>query len=317
MRFIFRLLFSVFCLAGSGWAERDCILVRGALGDASFEEGFAEMESAWSRASEAAGDIRLHRVTSKEELREALNGICSVESGELWIVLIGHGTHDGRAAKFNLEGEDASAEELASWLAPWTKPLIVINTASASGPFLPALSGKDRVVVTATQSGGEVYAPAFGLHLARVIAAPEADLDRDGAVSILEATVVAADRVAAQYETENRLATEHALLDDNGDGKGTRADWFEGLKLARQPKEAASADGQRARQISFVRSLADRGLTEEQRRHRDELERSLDELKSRRKEMGEGDFFRKAEEILLELGRVNLSRGMKQQGNRG
>lgn len=35
------------------------------------------------------------------------------EGGELWVVLVGHGTYDGRQAQFNLNGPDVASVELA------------------------------------------------------------------------------------------------------------------------------------------------------------------------------------------------------------
>jgi hypothetical protein len=42
--------------------------------------------------------------------------------------------------------------------------------------------------------------------------------------------------VAEFYEADGRLATEHALLDDNGDSLGTPADFFRGDGVFVQPK---------------------------------------------------------------------------------
>lgn len=303
--------------ASSLQAGRDLVLVRGAAGDREFETEFSATEAAWAAAAERAGDVRVQRVTAKLELKRILETAQPAAAEELWIVLIGHGTDDGRTAKFNLAGDDVSAAELAAWLKPWAKPLAVVHGGSSSAAFIPALSGRERVIVTATQSGREVFAPRFGLQLARVLAAPETDLDRDGAVSILEAAVVAAHRVAAGYQAENELAPEHALIDDNGDGKGTRADWFEGLRLAKPVQPGAQADGQFARRLAMVRASADRGLTEAQRRRRDELERALEELKQQRAAMAEAAFFRRAEEILLELGRLGGAGGAGKDGAPG
>jgi hypothetical protein len=36
----------------------------------------------------------------------------------LWLVLFGHGTFDGREAKFNAEGPDFDAKQHAGWFAP-------------------------------------------------------------------------------------------------------------------------------------------------------------------------------------------------------
>src|SRR5262249_53253088 len=155
----------------------------------------------------------------------------------LWIVLIGHGTFDGREAKFNLRGPDLTEVELAEWLAPLKRPAAVINCASASGPFLNRLSGPNRVVVTATRSGHEQNLARFGQSLAESIADPRADLDKDGQISLLEAYLTASSRVAEYYKTHAQLATEHPLLDDNGDKLGTPPDWFHGIRATKRAKD--------------------------------------------------------------------------------
>jgi hypothetical protein len=149
-------------------------------------------------------------------------------TGELWLVFIGHETFDGRTAKFNLRGPDISADDLTAILKPCKRPLTVIQCASASGPFLNALSVPGRVIITATRSGNEVNATRFGGYLARAIADPAADLDKDGQASLLEAYLLASRQVEQFYKEAGRLATEHALLDDNGDGLGTRIKSFPG-----------------------------------------------------------------------------------------
>jgi len=51
---------------------------------------------------------------------------------------------------------------------------------------------------------------------------PEADLDKDGQVSLLEAFLTASRQASEFYKINGRLVTEHALLDDNGDSFGTQ-----------------------------------------------------------------------------------------------
>ena len=69
-----------------------------------------------------------------ENVMDAIEREAKEGQQPLWVVLIGHGTYDGRAAKFNLRGEDVSDAELAAWLEPCRRPLAVINCASASAP---------------------------------------------------------------------------------------------------------------------------------------------------------------------------------------
>ncbi len=152
----------------------------------------------------------------------------------LWLVLIGHGTFDGREAKFNLRGPDRDRPRPARLDQAASASRRRHQLRSASGPFLNRLSGPDRVILTATRSGHEQNYARFGQHLAEAIANPRADLDKDGQVSLLEAFLTAGGQVEESYRAQSQLATEHALLDDNGDKLGTPAEWFQGVRATRR-----------------------------------------------------------------------------------
>ena len=113
----------------------------------------------------------------RRKLEEAIAQAVGTAGNPLWLVLIGHGTFDGRTARFNLRGPDVASDELAAWLKPARRPLVIVNGASASAPFLKPLTGTDRVILTATKSGTEQNATRFGGFLAEAIADPAADLD--------------------------------------------------------------------------------------------------------------------------------------------
>ena len=227
--------------------------------------------------------------------------------GELWLVLLGHGTFDNKEAKFNLRGPDLSASELAEWLKPFQRPVAIVNCSSASGPFLNKLSAAGRVVVTATRSGNEVNYTRFGGQFAAALGSPEADLDKDGQTSLLEAYLLAASRVAEFYETEGRLATEHPLLDDNGDGLGTPLDWFRGVRAVKKAKDGATVDGLRAHQFVLVRSEQERKLSPAVRAKRDEIELAIGKLRERKSELPEPEYYQKLEPLLLDLARLYQS----------
>jgi hypothetical protein len=220
------------------------ILVVGAAGEAEFGSNFVRQATLWQSACHQAGcrEITLGideagQTNDFETLKQTLATEPKESPNELWLVLIGHGTFDGKEARFNLRGPDVSATELAVWLQPFRRPLAVINTSSSSAPFLNKLSATNRVVITATRSGNEQNFSRFGRYLAETIGDPEADLDKDGQVSLLEAFLMASRRTSEFYKTEGRIITEHALLDDSGDGLGTPADWFRGLRAVKRPKE--------------------------------------------------------------------------------
>ncbi len=152
---------------------------------------------------------------------EALASKAGVEDTVV-IVLFGHGTFAANVAKFNLPGPDMSPQDFVPLLARLrSKRVVFVNTASASGPFIQALSGPGRVIVTATRTGDEKYATLFGGPFVDALSTEAADADRDGKVSILEAFDYAKKAVAASYVREGLLPTEHALLDDNGDRQGS------------------------------------------------------------------------------------------------
>jgi len=219
-------------------------------------------------------------------------------------VLIGHGTFDGKEGKFNLRGPDLSATELAGELKPFRRPLAVINCASSSGPFLHKLTATNRVIVVAARSGYEQNYARFGQYMAEAIANPQADLDKDGQTSLLEAFLMASRQVAEFYNTAGRLATEHALIEDNGDGLGTPAEWFRGIRSVKKPKEGASADGLRAHQMHLVRSDQERKLSSEVRARRDELELAIARLRDAKNQAKEDDYYEQLEKLLTELARL-------------
>src|SRR5487761_619077 len=221
----------IFLLAGAGAEVRsDVVVVVGAPGDDEYGKQFQQWAERWQTAAERAGasfqtiGLEEEGTGDRPRLREKLSGVLQASTEPLWLVLIGHGTFDGQTARFNLRGPDVSAAELAEWLRPIERPLAIVNCASASGPFINALSGKDRVVVTATKSGFEHNFARFGDYLSAAIAGSQADLDKDEQTSLLEAFLLAAARTQEFYAEDARLATEHALLDDNGDGLGTPGD---------------------------------------------------------------------------------------------
>lgn len=286
------------------------LVVVGAPGDPALATNFTRHAQLWEAAAQRAGaELRTlglgptNGAPDRDQVREALKA-AETGTGPLWLVLLGHGTFDGREAKFNLRGPDVTAADLAGWLKPVTRPTLCFNTASASAPFLKALAGTNRVVISATRSGYEQNLTRLGQFLAESLGQSEADLDQDGQTSALEAFLHASARVAEFYKSDGRLATEHPLLDDNGDGLGTPADWFRGIRATKKASNAAALDGLRAHQFHLIAAPAERGLSPEALARRDALERDLAALRERKASLPEDEYYREVEERLLELARV-------------
>ncbi|MEC9093702.1 MAG: hypothetical protein VX438_13395, partial [Planctomycetota bacterium] len=175
-------------------------------------------------------------------------------TGQFWLILVGHGTFDRKAAKFNLRGPDLSAKQLNLWLEGMQRPVAVVNCASCSAPFINELAANDRVVVSATQSGFELNYARFGIHFADALSNSLADIDKDDQVSLLESFLFASRKVEEYYKSESRLATEHALIDDNGDGKGTPLEFFRGVRVIKKSADESIPDGPVANQIHLIQS---------------------------------------------------------------
>jgi hypothetical protein len=302
--------------AAPGPAPPTLIVVVGAPGAPEYAGRFRTTALAWqqagSRAHAAVTTIGLDPGTGsadRDRLEIALRDNAGAGSGPLWLVFIGHGTHDGRLARFNLRGRDVSAAELAAWCKPIAPPLVFINGASASGPFVTALAGPGRIVVTATKSGAETSATRFGDRFAEAIGSPRADLDRDGGVSVLEAFLLASKEVEASFAAEGLLASEHALLEDNGDGLGTSAGFFHGLAASEPAAGGAPRDGARAREISLVPAPAEAALPPKLRERRDQLEVSLATLRAQRPKLGDAVYYDRLERLLLSLARLYQQAG--------
>jgi hypothetical protein len=270
---------------------------------------FAEWAAAWEAACEQAGTPR-RSIGIATNLAASIASSCAgagERGGSGYGRAAGHGTYDGKEAKFNLRGPDVSSSDLADWLKPFRRSIAVIDAASASAPFINKLSGTNRVILSATRSGAEINYARFGKFLSEAIADLTADLDKDGQTSLLEAFLTASRRVAEYYSTEGRMVTEHALLDDNGDGLGTSADWFRGIRAVKSAKDGAPLDGFRAHQFHLVQSEAERKLPPGARARRDELELSIAKLRRSKAQLAEDDYYQQLESLLLEMARLHES----------
>ncbi len=297
----------------------DAVIIMGAPGEPAYAEAFGRQLESWKTAFARAGEGRVTIIgreenqktaenpegtTDLQRVQTALAEAAAVADRELWIVLIGHGTFDGKDARFNLRGPDLSADDFVAWTKPVKRPSAIIVASASSAPFLARLSAPNRVVVVATRSGYEQNYVRFGGYLAEAIADPQGDLDRDGQTSLLEAFLSASHRTAEFYKNERRLATEHALLDDNGDGLGTPADWFRGARAIKKPDGGKTLDGTRARQWHLVKNAEEASWTPERRARRDALELQIEALRETKPTLPEADYWKLLETLLLELAQL-------------
>lgn len=293
-------------------ATRQLIVVTGAPGEDTYLGDFRNWSERWVQASQA-GNIECEWIDGTQPIDEAtaseqvsdkkrlLDLITKAGEKELWLVLIGHGTFDGKVSKFNLRGEDITANELEQGLSTGKGTQVIVNCFSCSGAFLPVLSRPGRIVITATKNGAEMNYSRFGDYMSLSILDPAADLDHDHSVSILEAFLMAAKRTEQFYVDENRLATEHPLLEDGGDKKGVSAAFFRGIRLVKQAAEGATIDGELAAVTLLNASKDDASLDNLRAQKRNELELALRALRIKKASLKEDEYYAKVGEIALEL----------------
>jgi hypothetical protein len=276
-----------------GFAEKNVYLLT-EVAAAGAEDGARESEAGASKRATA------------DEVRKTFAAIKSAANAEsfMLVVLIGHGSFDNQQAKFNLVGPDLTAKDYAGLLGSLPgKRAVFVNCASSSGEFIKPLSAEGRIVITATRSGSEQNATVFAEHFIAGLTDSAADADKNGRVSLLEAFTYASKLTADWYKQKNRLATEHALIDDNGDGVGH--------------EEAAGGDGSLAKVVFLdSKQLEEAGGDAELTKliaQRQQLEEAVEKLKGRKSEMKQEEYDADLERLLVELATVNQEIKAKQK----
>jgi hypothetical protein len=236
--------------------------------------------------------------STRPHVERAIAHLRSVAHGDdlVLVVLIGHGTSDGGTAKFNLPGPDMTSSDWASLLRDMPGRLVFIDTTAASSPFISDLSARGRIVITATQSTAEKYDTVFPAQLIAALTDSAADLDKNGRVSIWELFQFVNRGVARHFDEQGLLATEHALLDDNGDGIGADAS-------AQSP-----SDGALARATYLERDPAEEtgdatmaALVAKRRA----LEEKAEVLRQKKSTTAPEAWEREYEQLMIELARVS------------
>jgi hypothetical protein len=244
---------------------------------------------------------------TKAEMTKALEGLRSqVKDGDDFLIfLIGHGSFDGSEYKYNLIGPDITGSELKHWLDRFSKQQVVlVATTPCSGILTKTLSGKNRVIVSATKSEFESNDTIFAQFFVEAFQGNKADTDKNTQVSILEAYLYTAQRVEAWYKERNRLATEHPLLEDNGDQTGNAR------------PSPANGEGLLAAKISLgtpsgvltAQAAADAETTPELQAlnaSKHQLEGAIQDLKYKKDSLPEAEYAKQMESLLIQLAQTN------------
>ncbi|HEU4769993.1 MAG TPA: hypothetical protein VFS77_21685, partial [Pyrinomonadaceae bacterium] len=289
------------------------VIINGPGGEPAYAKQFSEWTTALNSVlSERYGfdpkqiKVLSEKLATAEEVKRTFGTLKSEldPSNVVFLFLIGHGSFDGKESKFNLVGPDLSAADYNQLLSALpTKRIVVLNMASASGEFVKSLSAKGRIVVTATRNGQETNATRFAGFFITALNATDGDTDQDGHTSVLEAFVYATRLTDDFYKRAGRLATEHALIDDNGDGVGReKPEAGEGL-LARATYFDSLSVGEAAANAATGRLM----------KERTRLEGEIEQLIARKANMAEAEYEATLERLFIELAKVN--RSIKQAGS--
>jgi hypothetical protein len=201
------------------------------------------------------------------------------------ILLIGHGSFDGRQAAFNLPGPDLTSTDWARLLGTLKAAHVAfVNTSSSSGAFLPTVASPGRIIITATKTGGERNETEFAEYFVGAFADEAADRDRNGHVSLAEAFEYAKTKVAQAFQQKGLLLTEHATMDDSGDGQ-LASTVFLGTGRAEDALQIDMSD-------PALRALA---------AERDTIEQQVAALKLKKASMDEAQYDAQMEQLLTDL----------------
>jgi hypothetical protein len=297
-----RLLLSLLLTAFSLPATTYYVTITGLGGEPDYTQRFGMWAKDIDKALKASPDSKVETLVNatREQVRTTLSGIAkeAKPADALVVMLIGHGSFDGVDYKINLPGPDLTGSELATLLdrIPATRQLVV-NMTSCSGASIEALRKPNRIIIAATKAGTEKNATVFARYWVEALGDPAADSDKNEMISALEAYRYADKKTVGFYETQNRLATEHAVLEDSAKGDPVRAPSPEngqGMLAAQFPLLRLGASAAAAKDPAKLQLLA----------KKEQLEQQIDKLKYEKAATPPEEYKKQLGALLLELART-------------
>lgn len=279
------------------------VVVAGLGGEPDYEQRFAAAAKDLDRIFKAAGGaVHVHTLAGAQataaQLRTTLADVArdAKVDDDFALILIGHGSFDGVEYKLNLVGPDVTAAQVAAMCDRIAaRRQLIVDTTSASGGAVQALQRPGRAVIAATKSGTEKNATIFARYWVEALEDPSADTDKSDSISAREAFTYATKKTAAFYDSQKRLATEHAVFNDVGAGEPTR--------------EAANGQGLLMSNFTVLRLGGNKQAAGDPAKQallakKEELEQKIDTLKYQKAAMDPADYKRQLTAALLELAKV-------------
>ena len=185
--------------------------------------GDDEMRDALSRQAKEVG------VCTSESVAEAMKRLSGTVQADdaCWVMMLGHAHLYDAKSQFNVLDADFDQSQFAQWAKPLAcREQVFWLTMPISGFWIKPLSSPSRVIISATEADLEFTGTEMPYALADVLSGDGQeqslqDVDQDGSLSLLDLYLATNLEVHGRFRSMDRLQTEHAQLEDNGDGRGS------------------------------------------------------------------------------------------------
>ena len=244
-------------------------------------------------------------LSNAETIRSSFDALSSsvTSNDDVYIILFGHGGYEGGESRLNIPRRDLNQNDFAELVDQLdARRIIFINTASASAPFIEALAKEGRIVVTATRSGTQKNETSFPRFLIESFTDPGTDQDKDGRVSVAEIFTFSSEKTAQWYDDNGNVPTEDALLSDTGSVEGVR---LKDLDASGAGQFAAFTYLSAGETELIAASAQGRPEISAWLQEKDQIERDIAALKSRKADMNVDDYYSELELLFVRLAQGN------------
>jgi hypothetical protein len=297
---------------GLVWADSVTLILSGVPGSPAHETRFSEWTEATRQTmvdtfgfQEENVLVLQNRDARAQDIREIFSQLDArlTQDDTFFLFFIGHGSFDGTDYKFNTMGADLTASDYNDLVSSLDAGrTVIINATNSSGGAIEELAAENRVIVTATRTGTERNDTVFYDYFLEALTDGASDEDKNERLSVWEAFRYATLAVERFYSEQNRLATEHPQISDNG-RENTGAEPDETPTLARLINFNSQLD-------AAVADPALRALMEQ----RDQLEADIEALRLISDTMPPEEYESRMEALLIELALKNQEvRGREQE----
>jgi len=285
------------------YADTYYVVIAGLGGEPEYAQQFTAAAKELEKTFRASGPnahtlLLVGDEASSSHVRDTLHSVAVTARPEddFVLILIGHGSFDDTTYKFNLPGPDISAGEIANLCnGIRARRQLIVDTTSASGGAIPSLRHPGRAIITATKSGTEKNATVFARYWVEALEDPSADTDKSESISALEAFTYATKKTAGFYDSQKRLATEHAVFVDTAGGVPVR--------------EPGGGEGTLLSSLTLLRIGSNHPSANTPARSallqkKEQLEQNIDVLKYQKAAMDPSEYKQQLTTLLLELART-------------